>query len=600
MKNTIKRKWIVTFLISTAFYFWFLAPAEAKVYMQVGLLSEPKNMNPFGATDTWTRKINGLIYQPLYRLDPDTANLIPWLAKDEPEYDPHAKALTIHLRETQWDDGTEFTADDVVFTAEAFKRFRIPGYYSYWKFVRHIEALDKYTVKMTLDRPMAVLFTRTLTSLIVQKKKWEPVIRNAERMLAPLSKLQSADREGAMEKALQMAQQVIRKHKVRRPIGLGPFRFEERKRGAFILLVKNERFFGSGKVIAGRKLGPYIDRLIFRVYDKLGTATMALQRGEIDFLWKAVNQAFVNDLVLDTKVSVPMTLGRGYRYLGFNLRRSPMSDLAFRQAVAFLVDKGYLVKRILHDHGQRIDSMVPPSNVFYYNSETPVYGKGMGRLQRTSRAYNILKAAGYRWERPPIDGGGGLQRGKGLLLPNGNPVPVLHLMTPTAEYDTEMAAAGRAIKEWLADFGIPVVWTSMPFKALINKIRTQRDFDMFLMGWKNLSPDPDYLRRFFHSSYNFTNQRNDTGYHSKEFDQRSELQAETINFVNRRRLVLDLQIQLMNDIPYIPLYIPHLMEGIRIDRFVGWTMQYGGVGNIWTFCLLRPTKSWNETHRLHK
>ena len=123
---------------------------------------------------------------------------------------------------------------------------------------------------------------------------------------------------------------------------------------------------------------------------------------------------------------------------------------------------------------------------------------------------------------------------------------------------------------------------------------------MFLLGWKNLSPDPDYLRRFFHSSYSFPNQRNDTGYHSKEFDQRSELQAEIINYVERRRIVLDLQIQLMNDLPYIPLYIPHLMEGIRTDRFVGWTMQYGGVGNIWTFCLLRPTKLWDETHRLHK
>ena len=127
MKNTVKRKWIVTFLICTAFYFWPLAPAEATVDLRVGFLSEPKNMNPFSATDTWTSKINGLIYQPLYRLDPDTMKLIPWLAEDAPKYDSRAKTLTFHLREMQWDDGKPFTAEDVVFTAKTVKRFRIPG-----------------------------------------------------------------------------------------------------------------------------------------------------------------------------------------------------------------------------------------------------------------------------------------------------------------------------------------------------------------------------------------------------------------------------------------------------------------------------------------
>ena len=45
----------------------------------------------------------------------------------------------------QWDDGTECSAEDVVFTARVFKKFQVPRQYAYWKFIRKIEALDEFT-----------------------------------------------------------------------------------------------------------------------------------------------------------------------------------------------------------------------------------------------------------------------------------------------------------------------------------------------------------------------------------------------------------------------------------------------------------------------
>ena len=123
---------------------------------------------------------------------------------------------------------------------------------------------------------------------------------------------------------------------------------------------------------------------------------------------------------------------------------------------------------------------------------------------------------------------------------------------------------------------------------------------MFIMGWRNLSIDPDYLRRFFHSSYDFPNMWNYTGYKNAEYDGMADLQAKTFDLKERRSIILRLQKMLMADLPYIPLYVPHLMEGVRTDRFVGWVKQLGGVGNIWSFSLLRPTKIWDKNHSLHK
>lgn len=581
-----RRTWVLALYLSFVIICCPDATVFAKSYLKVGLLAEPKGLNPFQVTDAWTKKVIWLLYQPLYRIDPETMSLIPWLAEDQPIYDPKEETVTFRLREMKWDDGTELSAEDVVFTAEVFKRFRISRYYAYWDFVKKIEAADRRTVRMTIESPIPVLLRRSLTTWIVQKKEWEPVVKAADKKLR--EGLEDQGEEEALEAALNEASKVIQNHPVTAPSGLGPFKFKEWKKGSYILLAKNGYFFGQDKTIVGRKLGPYIEGVMFKIYGTLNEATLALKEGEIDFLWKGVSHALVEDLIHDPHIRVPMNLDSGYRYLGFNLRKAPISDLAFRRAVAYLIDKDFIVKRILHNYGQRLDTLIPPENTFYFNSNTPVYGEDMDRDQRIKEAYRILDDAGYRWETPPVDSLGSIQKGKGLILPAGKPMPPCTLSTPITDYDTEMAASGQIIQEWLRDFGMDISWEPMTFGALLHKVRNERDFDMFIMGWRDLSIDPDYLRRFFHSSYDSPNEWNYTGYHDAEFNRLAELQAQTTDIKERRKIVMDLQSRLMMDLPYVPLFVPHRMEGIRTDRFEGWTTRVGGVGNIWTFCLLKP------------
>jgi ABC-type transport system substrate-binding protein len=91
-----------------------------------------------------------------------------------------------------------------------------------------------------------------------------------------------------------------------------------------------------------------------------------------------------------------------------------------------------------------------------------------------------------------------------------------------------------------------------------------------------VSYDPDYLRRFFHSTYDYPGEWNDTGYRNTRFDRMADLQAMTTDIQERKRIVLDLQSQLMKDLPIIPLYVPHRMEAVRTDTFTGWTTAEGG------------------------
>ncbi|NIO23249.1 MAG: hypothetical protein GTN38_04455 [Candidatus Aenigmarchaeota archaeon] len=109
-----------------------------------------------------------------------------------------------------------------------------------------------------------------------------------------------------------------------RSIGLGPFKFKAWKAGSYIQLLKNALFFGREQEIAGRELTPFIEGVIFKIYDSQGGTTSALEKGAIDFLWKGISHGFMRDLMKNPDIKVHHTLDNGYRYLTFNHRKGPL------------------------------------------------------------------------------------------------------------------------------------------------------------------------------------------------------------------------------------------------------------------------------------
>ena len=78
-----------------------------------------------------------------------------------------------------------------------------------------------------------------------------------------------------------------------------------------------------------------------------------------------------------------------------------------------------------------------------------------------------------------------------------------------------------------------------------------------------------------------------SGYANPEFDRLADLSAKTMDRQERRRLIWQMQKIIMRDVPYIPLYNPKLVEGVRKGKFQGWVQMLEGIGNVWTFCTLR-------------
>ena len=442
--------------------------AWAAHLMKVGMKEEPKTLNIWLASDRWSNRVLSQIYQPLYYRDPDTLELVPWLAESLPVYDEASLSYTVKLRPAKWSDGSELTSEDVAFTGGLIKEFRVPRRFSYWKFINKIETPDKRTIKLYLKQPMAIFLTRTMTTPIVQKAEWEKVREKARGTKKPLT--------------------TLLKHSVKKPVGSGPFVLKEWKEGAYLFLQKNNHFFGTGLKLQGRLLGPYIDGIIFKFYGTSDAAVLALKKGSIDFYWWSIEPGYLDDLKKEREIELIFNERSALYYLGFNVRKQPLKDPHLRRAIATLVDKDFIITRILQGQGIKMNSVIPPGNLFYYYPKLPHYGDGLPREERIRAAHGILKKAGYTWKVPPVDDSGKIVKGREMMLPNGNPMEKFTILTPPADYDPARAMSGMIIQEWLREVGIPTSSKPMSFGALIQQVSVRRDFDAFILGYGRLSP----------------------------------------------------------------------------------------------------------------
>ncbi|RLE85731.1 MAG: ABC transporter substrate-binding protein, partial [Thermoprotei archaeon] len=122
-----------------------------------GTHSDPKNFNykvpgrpGFGASG-FSQVCAGF----LWYINTTTSELINWLAAAPPEYSEDFKTVKIRIRKgAYWNDGTPFTAHDVVFTIKM--EMEKPGFQAHYvwnSWIEDIYAEDDYTVVIKLKKP---------------------------------------------------------------------------------------------------------------------------------------------------------------------------------------------------------------------------------------------------------------------------------------------------------------------------------------------------------------------------------------------------------------------------------------------------------------
>ncbi len=597
---------------------------------RMGIFEEPISRNfwnyyggPGGSV--WTQYVLSGWTSTLYGYSDQTFEWVPGVAADFPTELTKESVDGTEYWTTEvpiragimWSDGEELTADDVIFTAHTVLEMGIGSNFGAVvdsAFLDRIEAIDSHRIKIFFkatddegnpQTPGLSVWQFGLAFMpILPEHYWAPVVAQAKE----------AGDAGAQVEALMA-------HVPENDPTLGGYTFGRWEPGAFFennaaanyygtgsvitryasgtLVEENERlgytdtYFGEpgGDIALQYTVGPHVDSTLFSIYGNQDTAILALTNGDIDYVFNplGLEKGFRERIQASGDLDIVTNLDNGMFYLGFNVRKAPMSIREFRQAVAILIDKEFVAQTILQDAAIPAYSMVAEGNSAWFNADTPSLGKGMTRGERLEQAVALLKEAGFTFEQEPQisdDGNFVATPGSGLKMPDGSEVPALTLIAPSAGYDPLRATFAIWIERWLTDIGIPVRANLTGFNVIVGILFSEtvgEDLDMWILGW-SLSLFPDYLENFFNSRHAPENQEgglNWGGYANPDYDTISfELLSET-TIEGAQAKVDQLQEFLAEDLPYVTLFTIPKLDSYRPSRIsFPYTEVLGGIEGV--------------------
>ena len=421
--------------------------------------SDPKTFNPIVANESSSLVVTGYIFEGLTRTSGITTAVEPHLAKSW-ELSEDGKTWTFRLREdVQWFDGEPFTAADVVFTFNqliyndaipnsARDIFTVEGE----EFL--VEELAKDTVRFTLP------------------KKFAPFLRSMSQPILPEHVLQTVVEQGEFSSTwgVDTAPEQL--------IGTGPFKLKIYQAGQRLVFERNANYWRKDEV--GNKL-PYLDGISYLIVQNLDVSLLKFQEGALDYYslrgsdFPLLKPAEAQDNFTVYRLGPTFTT----TFVTFNQNpgKNPSSgqpylpayklkwfqDLAFRQAVAYAIDRQGMINIVLNGLGQPQWSAMSPSSGYFYNGAVSEYPYDLAQARR------ILASAGYE-----DSDGDGIREDK-----DGNPVEFNFF---TNSDNTERVKIAGLIRKDLEELGFKVHFTPLEFNNLVSKLLENYEWDMMMIG----------------------------------------------------------------------------------------------------------------------
>ncbi len=298
-------------------------PALAKTFRWAAS-SDADSLDPYSRRETFLLSFLGNIYEPLVRRGRDLA-LEPDLATDWAQAAP--LVWRFHLRRgVKFQDGTPFSADDVVFsflraTSENSKLGLVLST------IQSVRKIDAMTVDIVTTLPDPIL-PQEITSWDIMSKAW--CERNDAALPADLAGDQS-------------------NYAVAHANGTGPFSVLERVPGADTVLAPYPAWWDTPR--------HNLDRVVFRPIADDTARVAALQSGEIDMIYSVPPQS-IDRLAHAPGIRLVHGPGLSTIFLGFDQSRSalmgsdvkganPFKDIRVREAFSHAIDEATISAKVM-------------------------------------------------------------------------------------------------------------------------------------------------------------------------------------------------------------------------------------------------------------
>jgi peptide/nickel transport system substrate-binding protein len=476
--------------------------------------ADVNTLDPYGLNETFSLGFQGNLYEGLIRRAPDLS-IEPSLATDWELLEPNR--WRFHLREgVTFHDGSPFTADDVVFSAERVRAAgsdlgsRLAG-------VVEVIAVDDLTVDFVTEVPNPILHAEWDTWYIMSRA-WS----EANNATAPTN---IADQTGSY--AHMNAN------------GTGPFRLASREADIRTVAVPNPDWWDTAE--------HNLTEVIFQPIAQDSTRVAALLSGEMDMVYPLPIQDLPR---VDSTQGVTALTGPELRtiFLGLDQDRdellhasvkgtNPFKDRRVRRAMYQAIDMDAIVERIMRGQATPAATMVAPG--------IQGFPDGLRRHPYDpDAAKTLLAEAGY---------------GDGFSVT---------LDCPNDRYVNDEAVC-QAIVGMLARIGIDVDLLAQTRSLYFAKVLAQAGYDtsFYLLGWTPGSFDS------WNALYNLVHTRtaggaggfNLGGYSNSEIDALTSRILTETDLEARAQMIAEAWQLLHDDVGYLPLHQQAIAWGIKDD-----------------------------------
>jgi peptide/nickel transport system substrate-binding protein len=519
----------------------------------------PTILNTHKAQGTKDQDASRLITEPLAALDQD-GKPVPRLAAEIPTYENGGIAqdnlsITWKLKSgIKWSDGSDFTADDVVFTwqfcADPATACTTSANFEQ---IKSVEAVDATTAKITWKEANTnpLIAFVGFSGPVIQKKQFESCI-GAAAETCPANNA---------------------------PVGTGPYMVKDFKPGDVVVYEKSPSYRDADKVA-------FDGVEIKGGGDAVSAARAVLETGEVDYAWNLqVEPQVLDEILKGGKGSLVSAPGPNMERLLINFanpdpalgdkRSEPdqphpfLTDLKVRQALAMAIDRQLISDQAYGQSGKATCSPVtaPPD---YMSSITSC-------PQDVEGAKKLLAEAGWT----DTDG-------DGMVDKDGKPMVISYQTTINAVRQKTQAIVKAAWAEIGVNTQLRAIDASVFFSSDVGNPDTAAklfaDVEMFTTG--NDSPDPTNFLDGNYTCANISQKSNQwklSNYHrycNPEYDAVIAELKKTTDEAKRKELIVKANDILVNDVVLIPLVARSTPSAMI-------TGLKGPTGNQW------DTELWN-------
>jgi peptide/nickel transport system substrate-binding protein len=471
------------------------APATGDTFIEA-TIGDIAGLIPNITSDGASHEVGNMVYDGLVKADKDL-NYVGAMAESW-EFSPDCLELTWKLkRNIKWHDGHPFTAEDVLFTYQAMINPKTPtAYKEDFLAVKSAEVIDPYTVRVRYARPLA------------------KAVQSWAMWMLPKHLLERYVADGKLKESPENS----------RPVGTGPYRFQEWKSGEKVVLVSNNEYY------EGR---PYLGRIVYRVIPNQGTIFLELKAKGVDLAsltaiqyarqteYPAFRKAF-------RKYRYPSS---AYTYFGFNLKDPRFADRRVRQAFAHAIDKQELMEGVLMGLAREATGPIRPGT-WAYTSKVMRYDYS------PDKARALLAEAGWK------DNGDGVLRDK-----DGK---AFSFTIRTNQGNEERKKVAEIIQQRLAAIGVKTEIQVIEWASFIKEFIKKKRFEAVVLGW-GVGTDPDQYG-VWHSSQMGPDQLNQISYANPEVDRLLEEGRASCHQQERVKYYHRFQEVLAEDQPLVFLY----------------------------------------------